>query len=692
MDSPRGSFSFRTPWQRGATVAGLALVLTATAQAGNTATATAADTATGSGDLSEVVVSARTLEDTLPEQLAGSGVKVEVVTADRIAQGAYTDVASALQNLAPSLWVFNEQGPFSYDEISLLGSRTEDVLFLVDGIRVNNRLYAGTPPLDTMASGVVDHLEVLDGGQALFYGTQAVAGAVNIVTRPFTASATGAATLGLDSNGGKHIDAHFSDSAPFGQYVIYGSNDQSPGYRQFREQDYQPSATQRKHDYNVLTLGLKYGIDFTPDLRLEAGWQRTNADVSLIQPARVARDVNMRREDLGTLKLDYQVTSSFGLYVKAYYHNWHTDYDTYYNSLTEPGTIDVLYQDAFWGYKDRGINALGKFDFGGGLSAYFGYDMQNYGGRDEVLEIQQNNETTNAGFAQLRYTPPALQRLTLAVGGRYNSPSVGDKAAIWNASGKYDIGAGLYVKGEAGTNFRLPTAEELFANDPQDERGNPDLKPESSHSYNLSVGQAGVSLGAQNLHWELTGFARDIHNLIDYATYDAVTGQDVFGNVPGTVRVRGAQGEFGSSFGRLLSGSLSYTYNHSVSDGQQIDNIPRGVFKANLDLHGPGDRYGATLGVLYTGSVSRSVGAFGETQYGKYATVNLSGRYRLDETGHQLLNVAITNLFNRQYGLPGQSCLDVAGDGPYDCSGGHYEYLSLGQPLTVSVSYTYKVQ
>ncbi|MFX8879604.1 TonB-dependent receptor plug domain-containing protein, partial [Acinetobacter baumannii] len=85
-------------------------------------------------------------------------------------------------------------------DISFLGSRTQDVLFLVDGVRINNRLYAGTTPLDTLPSAIVDRIEVLEGGQSLFYGTQAVAGAVNIVTKPFSPTRDGAVSVGVDSN------------------------------------------------------------------------------------------------------------------------------------------------------------------------------------------------------------------------------------------------------------------------------------------------------------------------------------------------------------------------------------------------------------------------------------------------------------------------------------------------------------
>ena len=70
-----------------------------------------------------------------------------------------------------------------------------DVLWLVDGIRINNRLYGGTTPLDTLPASMVERIEVLNGGQALFYGTQASAGAV-FAARRVPALLTAAFTYG----------------------------------------------------------------------------------------------------------------------------------------------------------------------------------------------------------------------------------------------------------------------------------------------------------------------------------------------------------------------------------------------------------------------------------------------------------------------------------------------------------------
>ena len=653
-----------------------------------------ADASANSESLQEVQVTATRLEQDLPQDLAAAGVQVDTIAGQAVHNGGYQDVAGALSALAPGLFILSKNGPFDYVQISLQGSRTEDVLWLVDGVRISNRLYASTTPLDTMPAGIVDHLEVLDGGQALFYGTQAVAGAVNIVTKPFAPSANGTATVSADTNNSRHADFNLADTVGIGQLVLYGSSDKSTGYQAFRTQDYQPSSTEHDRGYDVLTLGGKYGIDFGPRARLEASWQHTDADLDYAQPYRVARDVNSRREDIATLKLDIQASDQLGLYIKTYYHNWHTTYDQYFNDLstfgTDSPTLDVLAQDLFWGYKDYGLNALAKYDFARGLQLYFGYDLQSYGGKDEVLLIDQHDEQTQAGFAQLRLTPALVPHLTLAAGLRYNSPSVGQQATVWNVSGRYELPADLYVKGEVGTNFELPDAEELFADDPlNQEHGNPELKPEKSRSANISFGgQVGP---APLIHWQLTAFGRDIDDLIDFSDYTNAEGEYVFINVPGTARVRGAEGLIEAALGDSLSANANYTYSHSTEgSGQQIDDVPKGLFKAGLDYHPGNLPFGATATVNYVGDTTLSIG---DTvfHYGRYALLDLSARYYVTEKRNQQLNFSVRNVLNRQYGRPNRGCEDVPTDGPYDCSIPYY-YVNLGLPRTLAVSYEYRYQ
>ena len=145
-------------------------------------------------------VSAPSVESTTVAEMARYGSKVEIIDRQQIERaGPSSDITRVLQMYVPGLYVAPKNGPFDYGTYSLLGGRNDDTLILLDGVRLNNRLYGGLY-LDTLPANAIERIEVLKGGQSLLFGTQAVSGVINIVTRsPQTRDVSGEVNLGLDS-------------------------------------------------------------------------------------------------------------------------------------------------------------------------------------------------------------------------------------------------------------------------------------------------------------------------------------------------------------------------------------------------------------------------------------------------------------------------------------------------------------
>lgn len=630
------------------------------------------------GDIEEVRVVSNRLEESLPQQLAVSGSRVTVVSSEDIKKGGYNDLGQALQYTVPGLYLHMIGGQFSYADVSLQGGRPGDVLWLVDGVRVNNRLYSGTMPLDTLPAHMIERIEVLEGGQGLFYGTQAISGVINVITKSFTDATDGEVGLGFDDNDGKHASAFLRGELGGNHFVVYGSVDDGEGYQPFRDQDYQASATDRKRGYDVKSGGIKYMRDVTESVRVTATYQHTDADIQLLYPQWVASNVNSRDEELVSAKLDWKVSESVDFYVKGYYHDWDTHYTTLFNSLTEPGTVEVDSDNLFWGFDDRGLNALLRLKLMKGYEYYVGYDLQEYGGRDEVLLIAPHREKTQAFFGQMRTDDDWSATLHLSAGLRYNSPSDAESSTNWMATAKYDISPNLFIRGNVGTAFKLPTAEELYAIDPF-EHGDPNLKAERSRNLNLSFG-GGVPMGAGAFNWEIVGFARNVTNLIDYV-FDPVQDLDQISNVPGTVKVRGGQAVLSVEAGNGLSGRLSFTRNNSEDpEGQQISRIPKSVVQAGLDYAQPGGRWGAGVVLNHIGDVRTSVGG-ARVAYGDYAVVDLTARYYIGDAKRHRVGARLENALDEEYGRAQRGFRDS------DDSG--YTVLAVGTPRLWTLNYTY---
>jgi outer membrane cobalamin receptor len=620
-------------------------------------------------DLREIIVSARSLEVTTPLELSGYGYDVEFVTAEEIRNGGYVDLPQALEMLVPGAFVAPQSGAFSYIDLSLQGSRGGDVLWTVDGVRLNNRLYHTTAPTDTLPASMVERLEVLKGSHGLMYGTAAVAGVVNVVTRAFSDEPGGAVTLGGHTRGGLHADAWGRGALGRHRFVGWVSKDESDGFSPYTA--YQPNATTRDRRYDITSIGLKYGIDLADDLRLSLQGVHTEGKVDFATHTRT--DVNERDEDILSARLDYTPGGRVALYLKGYLHDWDTDYYPV-GSSSAPD---------YWGFRDQGASAAVKLNLIPAVEYHLGYEYQRYTGRDDYLSIAPGGEKVHAAFAQVRTTEDFSSRARLAAGLRYNDTGDSD-ATIWSLSGHFDLTGALYVEGSLGTSFRLPDAEQMLAVEPDYILGNQALKPEESFNINLAIG--GSLPSARPLAWQLTGWRRKIENLIQADESNPPEGfTGIWINTEGTVKASGMEALLrGQLTGPLLfEASYMFSRERNPSTGEQLPNRPRHSGKLALSLASDARPWGADLALKYVGSTYSATGA-GRVAWGDDVVANLGAHWFPDTDRRHRLGLRVENLFGREYVTRYRST-SLSGGAP----GEQLVYGNRGTPRTLHASWTY---
>lgn len=623
-------------------------------------------------ELDEVIILARSLEVTTPRELSNYGYDVEFVTSQQIQDHGFVDLPQALEMLVPGAYVAPQAGAFSYINLSLQGSRNGDALWTVDGVRINNRLYNTTSPTDTLPASMVERLEVMKGGHGLLYGTQAVAGVLNTVTRAFSDTPDGALSLGTDSRDGVHANGYYRDTIGRQRFVAWASKDRTDGFSPYDA--YQPDATTRTRHYDIASFGLKYGLEFTDDLRLTLQGTHTEGDVDFA--THTSTDVNQRNEEILSARLDYTPGGRMDLYFKGYLHDW----DTSYFPATDPA------DSAYWGFKDVGLSAATRLNLHPGVEYHLGYEFQSYRGRDDFLLIEEKSEKAHAMFGQLRTTDAFSTRTRFTAGLRYNDTG-GETATVWSASGVYDITPSLYVESSLGTAFRLPDAYQLYAIDPFDTRGNPQLEPEKSFSVNLGVGGQ-LSAGARALAWQVTGWRRRVKNLIVSDESDPPDGfESVFVNTDGKVKVSGFEALLRGPLAGMLSFDASYMFSRErdPATGSQLADRPRHSGKLALGFAPAGGRWGANLALKYMGSTYASVAGFGRVSYGDVVVANLGTHVYLDRDQRHRFSLRVENLLDEEYATRLRSAV-LAGSDPDDPE--RFIYRNRGTPRTLYLNYT----
>lgn len=631
--------------------------------------------------LQEVLITERSIENTLPLELSRYGVDLEIVTSEQVRNHGFVDVAQSLEMLVPGVHLTTNAGAFSYVNVQMQGSRSTDLLWTLDGVRINNRLYNGTSPADTLPSSMIERMEVLKGSHGLLYGTQAIAGVVNVVTRGFSDSTDGSVVIGTGSHGARRLNGYVRGALNNHKLVAWASRDQSDGYELF--DNYQPTATERKRGYDVDSVGLKYGFDFSENLSLSATGIRTHA--ALDNPSVSSLAVNDRVENILSAKLDYIPGETAQFILKGYYHSWDTDY--VYVAPSSPSE--------YWGYRDMGLTAATVLQPHRFFEYHLGYDFQTYEGEDEVLLIAGLREKVHAVYTQIRSSDELSERARFAAGVRYNETG-GNDSMVWNASGVYDLSDSLYVQGMVATSFMLPSAENLYrVHCPSGQNcthGNPYLAPEESYAVNMSVGGQ-LELASRQFDWQLSGWDRKVDNLITTAPMPVeLVGQfpdgftRTFINITDKVTVRGGEVLFGGPVNQSVSFDVSYTYSKEEARGttQQIPDRPRRQYKGSLAYASQTMPVGANLAVKYVGRKSSSVTGFGTQYYGDAYVVDAGVHAYLDSAEKHRVTLRIENLLDEEVATAVNSAI-LTGSNPQQ----RFLWQRLGTPRKLHLNYQY---
>jgi vitamin B12 transporter len=580
----------------------------------------------------EVVVTA----DRVPTALADVGSSLTLVTSGDIARRQARTLPDVLKDV-PGLNVVQTGGPGGQASVFVRGTNSNHVKVLVDGIDVSDpSTPTGAVDFGPLLTSGVDRVEVLRGPESGLYGSDAVGGVINVVTRSgegpprVNAALEGGSFETFNQGGGV---AGSSGPLHYAADVVHLRSGATP----VTPDDLLAPGEKRIDDaYDNITASTRLGWDVTRDVDL--GLVARYADTQL---KFTGDDFGTGYPDAAQSATDTRQYAVRGTaHALAFGGRFEQTLGVAYSSTATTEASPDNPTSYFTGDRVK-ADWQGVVKLMPGQTLVLGAEHDHEGVRQPIAAGMD----IDSGYAELVSSPVRDLNASLAV--RYDANGGFGGQTTWRLAPTYLIGAtATRLKASVGTGFKAPTLSERFQDFPTfGFFGNPLLKPETSVGYDVGVEQ--VVLKDLGLQVGATWFHDTIRNLIDSnATFTS------YANV-GRAHTEGIESFVATQPTGTVSLRIDYTHTEARDDVLQQDLLRRPRDKWTVEA-----RWQAT-GRLELDATVLSVGSWidGNRQFTisrltapGYTTADLAASY--DLTAQVTVYGRITNLADARYENP----------------------------------------
>jgi outer membrane receptor for ferrienterochelin and colicins len=430
-------------------------------------------------NMSEVVITAQLT----PEKADRSIYKINVINSRQIEQKAATnlsDLLSTESNMRLS------QGGVLGTSLSMQGLTGENVKFLIDGVPVVGRLN-GNIDLNQLNLYNVDHVEIIEGPMSVIYGSNAIAGVVNIITKENrNSSLTAYANAYLETVGVYNFNAGTSVTRKNQHFSLDLARNFFDGYTTadtVRSMQWKPRLQYNVDSYYLYTgkkTRVKLSIQYFNEMLQDKG--------DLVKPYYETATDNYFHTVRSTSKAEasYTISENRQISMVAAYSGYNRERNVYHNDLT------ILEKNLIGG----DTTSVGSYLLRAWYNRNYPDQKLNYQvGFDGNLEKDQGERILNgaqqigdyAGFVTLKYNPN--EKISLQPGARFIYNTKYDAPIVYSLNAKYSATPNTSIRATYARGFRAPSIKELyldFVDINHDLIGNPDLKAENSNNANLN--------------------------------------------------------------------------------------------------------------------------------------------------------------------------------------------------------------
>ncbi len=499
-------------------------------------------------ELEEVVVTATRIPTPLADTLSSTAI----ITAEDIERLKPRDFGDLLGRMS-GIGFRDSGGRGSSGGLFIRGNNGDHVLFLINGVRIGSATL-GSTPIENIPIESIERIEIIKGPMSGVYGSDAIGGVIQIFTKEYKEERTFG---GVKSTFGTNNFQKYDAQAGYGNdgYSVYaslsqestdgidrtefkgGGNEDIDSFKQTSgsfsitanlqdnlvwEIDHVQSAATTEHDNTSISTVAIIPIMVGPkdNKRLETEDEHNNRlqDYEDKCPAVKYQELAAKEETKAPNPSSHRVCKGKGWYGQSkqnttsarieYEHSDQLSVSGLLGSSTDSSrdiNIDTNRNDLFRTKKfDYSIQA--DLILSNKSQISFGVDYQ----KDKVFSTSAdytNNERSNKGYFALWQFQGAQSSSVINL--RNDRNSAFGSISNYSLQQSFDFSEQYKIIASYGSAFKAPSFNDLYY--PYG-LGNPDLKPEESKSYELSI-----RANLDQTNWQINVFRTKVTNLIAWA-------------------------------------------------------------------------------------------------------------------------------------------------------------------------------
>ena len=564
------------------------------------------------------------------------GSALSILTSEDLENRQITLVGDALRSI-PSLAVSQSGSRGSTTQIRLRGAEGNHTLVLIDGIEVGNP-FTSEFDFGNLLSTNVERIEVLRGEQSVLWGSGAVGGVVNIVTKQGDGSPKGAVQFDAGAFDSFSLSANLRGGTDTTHYAISANRYDTDGINASR------SGTE-KDGYDNTSIHIKTG--WAPNDMLEFGLIGRYMDSAVQFDSDVDFDGLIDDVDRET-----DSTQMFGrsfAKLSLFEGTWDQIVSAHITDIELSNFADAAFDSESDGRKVKFDYQSNLFIDGPAKSKHrftfiAEHEKDKFKTNSALPGTSQTQEATTKAY-MMEYGLEMDERFFLNAAVRRDDNDLFDDATTWSASAAYVIArTGTRLHASGGTGISRPDFFEMFGFFPAFFVGNPELKPETSTGWDIGIEQTLVD---GRIKADVTYFEAELEDEIftDFGVFPATAR-----NETATSTRHGVEVSVEATLHKSLTLSGSYTYTQSEEDGVTEVRRPDHMAALNANYRFLDEKAQVNLNLVYNGEMEDfNFGTFPASRVtlDEYTLVSLGGSYEV-APGVSLFARA-ENMFDQEY-------------------------------------------